>query len=201
MKVAIIDYNVGNVASLGYALNRAGYDAELTSDPNKIRNAPITTLPGVGAVRDALKSLENTGLIPTIQQRVKEGNLLAGICLGMQMLYEVSYEDGHYPCLGFLPGEIKRFETTLKVPHMGWNELVFRKAHPMADNLPEEPYVYFVHSYLKQPALTEEVIAVADYGQPVPAIVGKENVLGMQFHPEKSGAVGEQLLKNLKNCL
>lgn len=201
MKVAIIDYNVGNVASLGYALNRAGYDAELTSDPKKIRNAHITILPGVGAVRDALKSLENTGLIPTIQQRVKEGNLLAGICLGMQMLYEVSYEDGHYPCLGFLPGEIKRFETTLKVPHMGWNELVFRKAHPMADNLPEEPYVYFVHSYLKQPALTEEVIAVADYGQPVPAIVGKENVLGMQFHPEKSGAVGEQLLKNLKNCL
>lgn len=199
MKVAIIDYNVGNVASLGYALHRVGYDAELTADPKKILEANITILPGVGAVRDALKSLENTGLIPTIQQRVREGKLLVGICLGMQMLYDVSYEDGEYPCLGFLEGEIQRFETTLKIPHMGWNELEFRGTHPMAENLPQHPYVYFVHSYLKQPPVTEEVLATADYGQPVPAIVGKDNVLGMQFHPEKSGAVGEQLLCNLKN--
>ncbi len=201
MKVAIIDYNVGNVASLGYALERVGYQATLTADPKAILSYPIVILPGVGAVRDAMKSLTDTGLIPVIRERVAAGKLLSGICLGMQMLYDVSYEDGTYECLGLLEGEIRRFDTTLKVPHMGWNELVFRSDHPIGKNLPPHPYAYFVHSYLKTPPMTNDVIAIADYGQPVPAIVGEGNVIGMQFHPEKSGAVGEQLLRNLEECL
>lgn len=205
MQVVIIDYNVGNVANLGYALERVGYEPVLTRDPAVIRKAPIAILPGVGAARDALASLHQCELYPILRERVESRQLLVGICLGMQLLYDVSYEDGEYDCLHFLPGEIRRFETNLKVPHMGWNELVFRPEHPLsqtlAKDLPEHPYAYFVHSYLKQPALSEEVAAYADYGQPVPAIVASAGIIGMQFHPEKSGAVGEQLLRNLKECI
>lgn len=208
MQAGIVDYNVGNVANLGYALERAGYEPVLTRDKKVLLDTSIVILPGVGAAAPALQALQDCDLVEVLNKRVHAGKLLAGICLGMQLLYEYSYEDGKHQALGYLPGDIKRFDTNLKVPHMGWNELV--KAEQAKDknlqqilftNLPPQPYVYFVHSYLKQPNLTGDVISYADYGQPVPAIVGLNNVVGMQFHPEKSATVGEQILRNLKSCL
>ena len=197
MKIAIIDYEIGNLANVYNAWKRLGEQPVITRDPAVIASADFIELPGVGAIRDAMANLERFGLIPILQEEVQKGKFLMGICLGMQALFETNYEGGTYQCLGFLPGEIVPFHTSLKVPHMGWNELEFRQSHWLQQGLPAHPYVYFVHSYHKSPADTDDVIATADYGQPIPAICGKDNVLGMQFHPEKSGAVGERLLQNI----
>lgn len=202
MKVAIVDYGVGNVANVDYALTRAGYEPVLTKEAAEIKQAPIVLLPGVGAAAPAMAALEATGLVPVLRERVEAKKLLVGICLGMQLLYDISYEDGAVPCLGFLPGRIEKLTNVPKIPHMGWNELVFRDEHPLAGDLPSSPYVYFVHSYGKIPPLSDDVLAYADYnGQPIPGIVTGEGLIGMQFHPEKSGAVGHQLLVNLRQCL
>lgn len=197
MKIAIIDYEVGNLANVYNAWKRLGADAKITREPAVIRDADMIELPGVGAIRDAMANLQKFDLIPLLEEQVKSGKFFMGVCLGMQALFEIDYEGGTYQGLGFLPGEIVPFHTRLKVPHMGWNELEFRGAPWLQKGLPAHPYAYFVHSYLKTPADTPDVLAVADYGQPVPAICGKDNVLGFQCHPEKSGRVGAQLLQNV----
>ena len=199
MKIAIIDYEVGNLANVYNAWKRIGQDPIITRDPKVIRNADMIELPGVGAMRDAMANLVKFDLIPLLDEQIKEGKFFMGVCLGMQALFEKSLEDGEYKGLGYLPGTIIPFQTNLKVPHMGWNELEFREPHWLQQNLPSKPYVYFVHSYLKSPADSSDVIAVADYDGPVPAICGKDNILGFQFHPEKSGQVGDQLLQNVVN--
>lgn len=197
MRIAVIDYEVGNLANVYNAWKRLGEEPQITRDPQVIRDADLIELPGVGAIRDAMANLEKFELIPLLQQQVQAGKFLMGVCLGMQTLFETDYEGGQYRCLGFLPGEIVPFQTSLKVPHMGWNELEFQREHWLQAGLSSHPYVYFVHSYYKTPADSDDVIAIATYGQPVPAICAKDNVLGMQFHPEKSGTVGAQLLKNI----
>lgn len=197
MKVAVIDYEVGNLANVYNAWKRLGVSVDITRDPAVIRNADFIELPGVGAIRDAMANLKKFELIPVLEEQVKAGKFFMGVCLGMQALFEKDYEGGEYDCLGFLPGDIVPFRTTLKVPHMGWNELEFRGSHWLQKGLPAHPYVYFVHSYHKSPADSPDVIATADYGQAVPAICGRDNVLGFQFHPEKSGPVGARLLQNV----
>ena len=139
-----------------------------------------------------MANLKKFELIPVLEEQVRAGKFFMGVCLGMQALFEKDYEGGEYDCLGFLPGDIVPFRTalTLKVPHMGWNELEFRGSHWLQKGLPAHPYVYFVHSYHKSPADSPDVIATADYGQAVPAICGRDNVLGFQFHPEKSQEKG-----------
>lgn len=197
MKVAVIDYEVGNLANVYNAWKRLGVSVDITRDPVVIRQADFIELPGVGAIRDAMANLKKFELIPVLEEQVKAGKFFMGVCLGMQALFEKDYEGGEYDCLGFLPGDIVPFRTTLKVPHMGWNELEFRGSHWLQKGLPAHPYVYFVHSYHKSPADSPDVIATADYGQAVPAICGRDNVLGFQFHPEKSGPVGARLLQNV----
>lgn len=197
MKVAVIDYEVGNLANVYNAWKRLGVSVDITRDPAVIRQADFIELPGVGAIRDAMANLKKFELIPVLEEQVKAGKFFMGVCLGMQALFEKDYEGGEYDCLGFLPGNIVPFRTTLKVPHMGWNELEFRGSHWLQKGLPAHPYVYFVHSYHKSPADSPDVIATADYGQAVPAICGRDNVLGFQFHPEKSGPVGARLLQNV----
>lgn len=197
MKVAIIDYEVGNLANVYNAWRRLGVSAVITRDPAVIDDASLVELPGVGAIRDAMANLQAFGLIPVLQEQVKKGKFLMGVCLGMQALFEKDYEGGEYDGLGFIPGQIVPFQTKLKVPHMGWNELEFRRGHWLQQGLPEHPYVYFVHSYYKSPVDSPDVIATADYGQAVPAVCGRDNVMGFQFHPEKSGAVGARLLQNV----
>lgn len=197
MKVAVIDYEVGNLANVYNAWKRLGVSVDITRDPAVIRQADFIELPGVGAIRDAMANLKKFELIPVLEEQVRAGKFFMGVCLGMQALFEKDYEGGEYDCLGFLPGDIVPFRTTLKVPHMGWNELEFRGSHWLQKGLPAHPYVYFVHSYHKSPADSPDVIATADYGQAVPAICGRDTVLGFQFHPEKSGPVGAQLLQNV----
>ena len=202
MTTAIIDYDAGNLANVVRAATRAGLDVVVTRNPAEIRDASALVLPGVGAMKDAMDHLDGYGLTGIIQEEVKKGKKLAGICLGMQALYDVSEENGHIPALGLLPGRIVRFpEGKLKVPHMGWNELVIQRPHEVLEGLAPHSYVYFVHSYYKTPGHTEDVIASADYGVTVPAVVGKGNVLGFQFHPEKSGPVGMAIWERLAKWL
>lgn len=202
MKTAIIDYDAGNLANVVRAATRAGLDVVVTRNPAEIRDASALVLPGVGAMKDAMDHLNGYGLTGIIREEVKKGKKLAGICLGMQALYDVSEENGHIPALGLLPGRIVRFpEGKLKVPHMGWNELVIQRPHEVLEGLAPHSYVYFVHSYYKTPGHTEDVIASADYGVTVPAVVGKDNVLGFQFHPEKSGPVGMAIWERLVKWL
>ncbi len=195
--IAIIDYGLGNLNSVYKALERLGCEAKITSDFEEINNSRAIILPGVGAFHDAMDNLNQTGLIDCIKQNVESGKPLLGICLGMQLLYEKSYEDGEWEGLGFLKGEIVKFEEDLKVPHMGWNQLKINKDHKDDEILKyveEGDYVYFVHSYYAKSDFNE-VLAYADYGVKVPGIVSKDNVYGMQFHPEKSGETGLNLLK------
>lgn len=152
MKIAIIDYDAGNLANVVRAATRAGLDVVVTRDPEEIREAKAMILPGVGAMKDAMDHLSGYGLTDIIREEVRKGKKLAGICLGMQALYEVSEEGGEVPALGLLPGRIVHFpEGNLKVPHMGWNELVMHRPHEVLAGLPEKSYVYFVHSYYKTP--------------------------------------------------
>lgn len=202
MKTAIIDYEAGNLLNVKRAAERAGLDVTVTRDREAIRNASSLILPGVGAMGDAMGKLNRYGLAELLREEVKRGKKLCGICLGMQALYEESEENGPVSALGFLPGKIAAFpKGALKVPHMGWNELVMRRPHEVLKGLPAHPYVYFVHSYLKVPADTDDVIADCEYGVRVPAVVGKDNVLGFQFHPEKSGATGLLIWRNIADWL
>ena len=197
MRVVIIDYGVGNLANVAYAWQRLGVDPIITNAPRLIRQADLIELPGVGAMRDAMENLRKRDLIPVLEEEVKKGTFFLGVGLGMQALFEASHEDGLHKTLGFLPGEVMPLKRTLKVPHMGWNRLDFRQFHWLQEGLPARPYVYFVHSYYKTPTDTPDVIATADYDGPVPAVCCSGNVVGMQFHPEKSGSVGARLLQNM----
>ena len=196
--IRIIDYGVGNLFSLRSSLRAIGIDADYTGDPAEIRKADKLILPGVGAFRDAREALRNTGLDRVVQEEAGKGKPLMGICLGMQMLFDRSYEYGEYEGLGLIPGEIVpmegRIPKELPIPHIGWNELALKQSSPLMKNTDNGDYVYFVHSYYAEtPA--EYVIATTDYGVEMTAAVQKDNVYGCQFHPEKSSDVGLSILK------
>ncbi|MNH99152.1 Imidazole glycerol phosphate synthase subunit HisH 1 [compost metagenome] len=197
MTIAIVDYGMGNLHSVSKACERLGFDTVVTGDPSVILNASGVLLPGVGAFGDAMDHLRESGLDVVVREVASGGKPLLGICLGMQLLFDRGEEHGDHQGLGILPGRVVRFEGgTYKVPHMGWNKLEYTNASsPIFEGL-EEGHVYFVHSYHVLPALKEDLLAVTDYGQPVTAIVGRGNVYGMQFHPEKSGEMGMSLLRN-----
>ncbi|RAL24501.1 imidazole glycerol phosphate synthase subunit HisH [Thermoflavimicrobium daqui] len=191
--LAIIDYGMGNLHSLSKALERMGYDYVITSDPDVLRKANGLILPGVGAFGDAMYELAIRGIDTVIKAEALEGKPLLGICLGMQLLFSSSDENGYYEGLNLLPGHVARFRGELRIPHMGWNWLFFKHPHPLFRDLSED-YVYFVHSYYVQAANSEDVIATTNYGTSVPAIVARNQIYGMQFHPEKSGKLGLKLL-------
>lgn len=194
--IAIIDYGAGNIKSLQFGLTKVGLDSRLTADPDIIRQSDGIILPGVGAFRGAINALHDLGLANVLQKEAANKKPLLGICLGMQLLYETSYEDGEWDGLGLLRGEAGRINDSVKVPHMGWNTLNHHKNSLLLNGIPEDTYVYFVHSYALKTYDSGELISSASYGGEVPAIVQKDNLAGMQFHPEKSGAAGLQLLKN-----
>ncbi len=196
--VAIVDYGVGNLFSLRCSLEAIGERALVTSDPKELAGAERIILPGVGAFGDAAEKLRSRSLDRTVIQLAKEGRPLLGICLGMQLLFEKSYEYGEHPGLGLLPGEIRpigeRIPGELKIPQMGWNALIFKKDSPLLRYVREGEYVYFVHSY-SAVRCGEALLATADYGAELTACAGMGNVFGCQFHPEKSGPVGLRILK------
>lgn len=195
--IAIIDYGAGNLRSVELAFRRLGAEAAVTADASEIRRADGVILPGVGAFADAMGALKNSGLIPVIRETAESGRPFLGICLGMQALFDGSEEGAGVSGLGLIPGRVKRLpDCGLKIPHMGWNSLSFQKDSPLCRDLPAESYVYFVHSYACEAAEEADVLAVTAYGVPFHAAVQRGNVMGMQFHPEKSGEVGQLLLRN-----
>lgn len=196
--VAIIDYGVGNLFSLQSSLSAIGREAKVTSDPEEIRRADRLLLPGVGAFRDAAEKLRASGMDRAVREAAGSGKPLLGICLGMQMLFERSYEYGVHEGLGLLKGEIRpiaeRIPGGLKIPQMGWNSLKIIRDSPLLKYTREGEYVYFVHSY-SATGCEDSLLAVTPYGTALTACVGKGNVYGCQFHPEKSGEAGLRILK------
>jgi glutamine amidotransferase len=193
--IAIVDYGIGNLGSVSKGLRRAGAEVELSGDPELLRRADALVLPGDGAFAAAMAEIESRGLSRVLREAIERGTPLLGICIGMQLLFDESEEHGRHRGLGILPGRVRRFEGELPVPHMGWNTLRARRPHPLLDGVADGAHVYFVHSYYCD-APDDVVIAVSDYGHDFPAIVGRGNILGLQFHPEKSQAVGLRLVRN-----
>ena len=196
--IAVIDYGVGNLFSLTSSLKAVGAEAIVTSDREVIKKADKILLPGVGAFEDAIAKLRDKGLDTLIRQEVLAGKKILGICLGMQMLFERSYEYGVHEGLSLLKGEIVGMEgkipSKLKIPHIGWNALHIKKKHPIFKYVNENDSVYFVHSYYAVDC-EESLLASAEYGEELTAAVALANVAGTQFHPEKSGKVGLGILK------
>ncbi|MFZ7104800.1 MAG: imidazole glycerol phosphate synthase subunit HisH [Peptococcaceae bacterium] len=197
--IGIIDYDVGNIFSLTAALKRLGCNTRLVKEENDGRDCRALILPGVGAFGDAIKHLQNDRLDRLLTGWAGDGKPLLGICLGMQLLFEQSEEYGLHRGLGLLPGEIVKIPSGVKIPHMGWNRIVYDQEHYLFTGL-QESYVYFVHSYYAA-TRDERILASAAYGTKIPAVVGKDNIIGMQFHPEKSGRAGLKLLENWVNHL
>lgn len=199
--VVIIDYNVGNVKSVLNACRRIGIEAIISRDIKKIKKANGIILPGVGSFHVAMENLEKYNLIEVLDS-VKEKQIpILGICLGMQILFERGMEIKETKGLGYLKGNVDRIKTNKKLPHMGWNQLIFNKKKEILKYVSEKDDVYFVHSYMAE-FNENEVICYTEYGETkIPAIVGVDNVIGCQFHPEKSGKVGENILKAWKELV
>lgn len=195
--IALIDYGIGNLRSVEKALAAVGADVQLASAPEVIRAADKVVLPGVGAFGDGMAGLRQRGLEAVIETVLQEGKALLGICLGMQLLFEVSYELGEHRGLGLLPGEVRKFERgDLKVPQTGWNQVRTDKDSPLLSGLAPNSYAYFNHSYYCEPANREDILASSEYGVRYASVVGRGRMYGVQFHPEKSQAVGLQILRN-----
>ena len=196
--IAIINYGVGNLFSLSSSLKAIGYDTVITGDAKTIKKADKLILPGVGAFEDAIKKLRDSGLDKIIYEEVSLGKPLIGICLGMQMLFERSFEYGVHQGLGLIKGEVIPMENTipkdLKIPHIGWNYLKIKKSNPLLKYISDGDFVYFVHSFYAD-GCDDAVIATTEYGKEMTAAVAKDNIYGCQFHPEKSGDIGLKILK------
>ena len=197
----ILDYGLGNLNSVQKGFQRVDLDTVITDDLTMIRNAKSIILPGVGAYRDAVKLLREKGMFEVIIEEAKKGKPVLGICLGMQLLYDKSYEYGEYDGLGLIQGDIRIMDISLKVPHMGWNSLIFdRPEDPLLKYISQGDYVYYVRSYYAD-SDKKEVIAHSNYEIDIPGIVKADNVYGIQFHPEKSGLVGHNILRAYKELI
>lgn len=195
-RVAIIDYGVGNLRSVEKAFAAMGCDAVVSADENVLRSADRLVLPGVGAFASCMKELRERGFESLVRERAASGTPLLGICVGMQMLFEVSDEFGTTDGLGLLRGRVRRFENDLVVPHVGWNRIRQRRAHPLFADVADRSFCYFVHSFYCEPANDEVVIGETEYGRAYASVVASGNICGVQFHPEKSQDVGLRMLKN-----
>lgn len=195
--IALIDYGVGNLFSLHSSFAALGIETVVTADPAVVREAERVVLPGVGAFGDAAEKLAAAGMDQAVVEAAKAGKPLLGICLGMQLLFDVSYEYGTFRGLSLIPGAVRpireKIPADLKIPHIGWNALHFTKPSPLFRYIKEGDHVYFVHSFAAD--LNEATVATAEYGAPLVAAVEKDNVFGCQFHPEKSGPVGLSILR------
>ncbi|MBQ1552472.1 MAG: imidazole glycerol phosphate synthase subunit HisH [Clostridia bacterium] len=202
--IAIVDYGVGNLFSLGSSLEHIGCSSRVTADPSDILASDGVILPGVGAFGDAADKLRSTGLDVTVKEAAASGLPLLGICLGMQLLFEKSYEFGEHDGLGLIPGKVVPMRGVIpdgyKIPHIGWNSLIYPDGGrcPLFENTPEGTYVYFVHSFYAV-CPPENLAASTDYGAVLTAAAYNGNIFGTQFHPEKSGEAGMEILRSFKN--
>jgi len=196
--IAIIDYGMGNLRSVQKAFEKVGHQALVTSDPAQVAAATKVVLPGVGAFEDAIAELRRLDLVKPALEAIESGPPFLGICLGLQLLFDVSYENGRHQGLGVLPGEVVRFDLPrgYTVPHMGWNQLAIRRPAPVLSGIAEGTYLYFVHSYYVAPKDSQVIAAETDYGGPFCSMIWRDNVFATQFHPEKSQSDGLRMLKN-----
>ena len=196
--IAIIDYGMGNLRSVQKGFEKVGHQALITRDRDEVKKADKVVLPGVGAMEDAIAELNRLGLTNSILQAIDSGKPFLGICLGLQLLFERSYENGEHAGLGVLKGEVVRFNLPpeYSVPHMGWNQAIIRRRPPILEGIEEGTHFYFVHSYYVVPEDPEVVAVEADYHKPFCAMVWRDNLYATQFHPEKSQANGLKVLKN-----
>ncbi len=196
--ISIVDYGMGNLRSVQKAFEKLGVPAKIVTRPDEIDTAEKLVLPGVGAFRDAIHELQRQELVAPIKAHIQADKPFLGICLGLQMLFDVSYEDGEWPGLGIIPGKVIRFSDhpELKVPHMGWNELEVVGEPRLLRDIPRDSYFYFVHSYFVEPVDERVIAARTDYGQRFVSMIARNNLFATQFHPEKSQAVGLKLLSN-----
>jgi len=201
MKLAITDYGMANLRSVQKAFERLGHAAEIISTPEQVRAADHLVVPGVGAFKDAIRVLNETGLAEAIKEHDRKGKPMLGICLGLQLVAEVGYEDGEHKGLGLIRGAVKRFTVdgpphNLKVPHMGWNALRWQRESVLVKGLEQGSFVYFVHSYHLVPTDRDVIACTADYGGEFVAVIQRGNLMATQFHPEKSQQVGAKILDN-----
>lgn len=198
--IAVIDYNAGNLTSVSLALEFIGVECEITRDASRILSAERIIFPGVGAAGEAMRTLNELGLIEPLKTVIAMGVPFLGICLGTQVIFEFSEEDGGTPCIGIIPGQVKRFQPSNpmhKIPHMGWNAVEFKRSHPLFEGIESGSEFYFVHSYYPSPSDESVVLAETDYADiRFASVVGRENLFATQFHPERSGRIGLRLLKN-----
>lgn len=192
----IIDYKVGNLYNLKNALDFSGVENQLVSHADELKEADRILLPGVGAFDPAMEHLRNSGMLEALQEKVQAGTPLLGICVGAQLLMDESEEDGFCVGLGWIPGKVKRFQHELKIPQIGWNQVSQQQKDPLFNNVADEMHFYFVHSYHLNLENSEHVLGLSNYGYDFAAVVRKDNLWGVQFHPEKSQNAGLQLLKN-----
>lgn len=200
-RVGVIDYGMGNLHSVQKALEAVEAEAEVCADPSRVSQFARLVLPGVGAFGDAMANLRKTGLLEPVLEAAGRGTPLLGICLGMQILFEDSDEMGTHPGLGLLSGSVRRLRVSKRIPHMGWNQLINRKACPLLTGVRDGAFVYFANSYVVQPGRPEVVAAETQYGIPFPSVVWQGNLYGVQFHPEKSQRTGLRILRNfMERC-
>jgi glutamine amidotransferase len=195
-EIVIVDYGMANLRSVQKAFERCGHAATITGDPNRVAEAGKVVLPGVGAFRDAIARLHEAGMVGPLVEHIRRGKPFLGICLGLQLLFTRSYEDGEYAGLDLFPGEVVRFPDRpgLKVPHMGWNQVRIRRPAPVLDEIPDGTAFYFVHSYFVVPKDPGVVATETDYPTPFTSMIWRDNVFATQFHPEKSQRAGLRLL-------
>ncbi|PKB82357.1 MAG: imidazole glycerol phosphate synthase subunit HisH [SAR202 cluster bacterium Io17-Chloro-G9] len=194
-KLVVIDYESGNLRSVAKALETTGVRPLITGEPGEIGEADGLVLPGVGSGPAAMDALEQRGLVKPLRDYVDSGRPFLGVCLGLQLLMDRTGE-GDYPCLGIIPGEVKRLPATLKVPHMGWNTVHFQGKSPLFQGIPQDSHFYFVHSYYAAPLDASPVAGITEYGIPFCSVYARDNLIATQFHPEKSGPVGLQIYRN-----
>ena len=196
--IKIVDYGMGNLRSVQKAFEKLGVAAEICASPTELAGVEKLVLPGVGAFRDAIHELKRTGMVPPVLDHIQSGKPFLGICLGLQLLFDVSFEDGEYEGLGVIPGKVVRFQDQpdLKIPHMGWNSLEVVGSPRLLEGIPRDAYFYFVHSYRVVPRDEAVIAARCTHGEPFVAMIARGNLFATQFHPEKSQRVGLKLLSN-----
>ncbi len=197
----LIDYGMGNLRSVSKALEKVGFSVKVSSDPEEVKKAEVLVLPGVGAFRDAMENLRKLGLLKEILRHIERGKPYMGICLGLQLLFERSYEFGETEGFGVLEGEVLLLPPKVKVPHIGWNQLWRQKPSDLLDNIKDGEYFYFVHSYHVVPKRQDIILTTTDYGVDFVSSIEYENIFAVQFHPEKSQKAGLRLLENFRRRL
>lgn len=194
--IAVIDYGAGNLTSVRKALELTGARVAVTADGDTIKAADAIVLPGVGAFGDAVGRLRQLDIIPVMDRKVQEGTPFLGICLGFQLLFTESEEEGHHRGFNWLPGRVRRFAGNLKVPHVGWSRVKLERPNPLFQGIPDRTFFYFVHSYYVVPEEEGLISARTEYGGDFVSMINRDNIFAVQFHPEKSGDIGQVVLRN-----